>query len=52
MNPNINKSGNNKKVIRGGSWKDVSIFTGKLEDYEYTNQSEAGGFRTVMIISV
>ena len=26
INPNVNDSSNDKKVIRGGSWKDVAYF--------------------------
>ena len=49
MNPNINKSGNNKKVIRGGSWKDVKYFLQvSSRDYEYADESRSYiGFRTV-----
>ena len=49
MNPNINKSGNKKKVIRGGSWKDVKYFLQvSSRDYEYADQSRSYiGFRTV-----
>ena len=49
MNPNINKSDNNKKVIRGGSWKDVKYFLQvSSRDYEYADQARSYiGFRTV-----
>ena len=49
MNPNINKSGNNKKVIRGGSWKDVKYFLQvSSRDYEYADESRSYiCFRTV-----
>ena len=49
MNPNVNKDGNNKKVIRGGSWKDVKYFLQvSSRDYEYADQPRSYiGFRTV-----
>jgi len=49
MNPNVNKEGNNKKVIRGGSWKDVAYFLRvSTRDYEYADTSRSFiGFRTV-----
>ena len=49
MNPNINVRQNNKKVIRGGSWKDVKYFLQvSSRDYEYsTNATSYIGFRTV-----
>ena len=49
MNPNVNKEGNNKKVIRGGSWKDVKYFLQvSSRDYEYADQPRSYiGFRTV-----
>ena len=49
MNPNVNNLYNEKKVIRGGSWKDVKYFLQvSSRDYEYENQPRSYiGFRTV-----
>ena len=49
MNPNVNKSDNQKKVIRGGSWKDVKYFLQvSSRDYEYADEATSYiGFRTV-----
>ena len=49
MNPNVNNMTNNKKVIRGGSWKDVKYFLQvSSRDYEYADQPRSYiGFRTV-----
>ena len=49
MNPNVNKSDNKKKIIRGGSWKDVKYFLQvSSRDYEYADQARSYiGFRTV-----
>lgn len=49
MNPNVNNESNNKKVIRGGSWKDVKYFLQvSSRDYEYADQPRSYiGFRTV-----
>ena len=49
MNPNVNNKSNNKKVIRGGSWKDVKYFLQvSSRDYEYADQPRSYiGFRTV-----
>ena len=49
MNPNVNNYYNNKKIIRGGSWKDVKYFLQvSTRDYEYQNQARSYiGFRTV-----
>lgn len=49
MNPNVEDRSNKRKVIRGGSWKDVAYF---LEvgsrDYEYSDTARSFiGFRTV-----
>ena len=49
MNPNIENRKNKRKIIRGGSWKDVAYF---LEvgsrDYEYADTARSYiGFRTV-----
>ncbi|WP_117884782.1 T9SS ring complex lipoprotein PorK/GldK [Aureibaculum luteum] len=49
MNPNVNDSGNQRKVIRGGSWKDVAYFLEvSTRDYEYGDSARSYvGFRTV-----
>ena len=49
MNPNVNNIYNAKKIIRGGSWKDVKYFLQvSSRDYEYENQPRSYiGFRTV-----
>ena len=49
MNPNYNQKGNDKKVIRGGSWKDVGYFLKvSSRDYEYKDSARSYiGFRTV-----
>ena len=49
MNPNINNASNKKKVVRGGSWKDVKYFLQvSSRDYEYADQPRSYiGFRTV-----
>lgn len=49
MNPNVNVAENRKKVIRGGSWKDVKYFLQvSSRDYEYEDQPRSYiGFRTV-----
>ncbi|UAM96955.1 gliding motility lipoprotein GldK [Polaribacter litorisediminis] len=49
MNPNVEDRRNKRKIIRGGSWKDVAYF---LEvgsrDYEYADTARSYiGFRTV-----
>ncbi|MCH3880761.1 MULTISPECIES: T9SS ring complex lipoprotein PorK/GldK [Tenacibaculum] len=49
MNPNVENRENKKKIIRGGSWKDVAYF---LEvgsrDWEYSDTARSYiGFRTV-----
>lgn len=49
MNPNVENRKNKRKIIRGGSWKDVAYF---LEvgsrDYEYADTARSYiGFRTV-----
>jgi gliding motility-associated lipoprotein GldK len=49
MNPNVEDRKNKRKIIRGGSWKDVAYF---LEvgsrDYEYSDTARSYiGFRTV-----
>jgi len=49
MNPNVNNKDNLRKVIRGGSWKDVSYFLRvSTRDYEYADSARSYiGFRTV-----
>lgn len=49
MNPNAGSSQNRRKVIRGGSWKDVAYFLQvSTRDYEYQDSARSYiGFRTV-----
>jgi len=49
MNPNVEISKNQRKVIRGGSWKDVAYFLEvSTRDYEYSDSARSYiGFRTV-----
>ena len=49
MNPNVNDQENKRKVIRGGSWKDVAYYTQvNTRDYEYQDSARSYiGFRTV-----
>ena len=49
MNPNVNDLSNKRKVIRGGSWKDVAYFLQvSSRDYEYQDSARSYiGFRTV-----
>ena len=49
MNPNVNNESNKKKIIRGGSWKDVKYFLQvSSRDYEYADKPRSYiGFRTV-----
>jgi len=49
MNPNIGDRENKRKVIRGGSWKDVAFFLEvSSHDYEYADSARSYiGFRTV-----
>ncbi|NVN17538.1 gliding motility lipoprotein GldK [Muricauda sp. HICW] len=49
MNPNIGSQDNQRKVIRGGSWKDVAYFLQvSTRDYEYQDSARSYiGFRTV-----
>lgn len=49
MNPNVKDKLNMKKVIRGGSWKDVAYFLEvSTRDYEYADSARSYiGFRTV-----
>ena len=49
MNPNVASGDNDRKVIRGGSWKDVAYFLQvSTRDYEYRDSARSYiGFRTV-----
>ena len=49
LNPNMAFSGEERKVVRGGSWKDVAYFLRvSSRDYEYADTSRSYiGFRTV-----
>ncbi|MET7030493.1 T9SS ring complex lipoprotein PorK/GldK [Sediminicola luteus] len=49
MNPNAVSAQNRRKVIRGGSWKDVAYFLQvSTRDYEYQDSARSYiGFRTV-----
>ena len=49
MNPNAGDAQNARKVIRGGSWKDVAYFLQvSTRDYEYSDSARSYvGFRTV-----
>ncbi len=49
MNPNADSNNNARKVIRGGSWKDVAYFLQvSTRDYEYKDSARSYiGFRTV-----
>jgi gliding motility-associated lipoprotein GldK len=49
MNPNVEDAANHRKVIRGGSWKDVAYFLEvSTRDYEYADTARSYiGFRTV-----
>jgi len=49
MNPNVPDEKNERKVIRGGSWKDVSYFLQVgTRDFEYADSARSFiGFRTV-----
>lgn len=49
INPNVNDTENRRKVIRGGSWKDVAYFLQvSSRDYEYQDSARSYiGFRTV-----
>lgn len=49
ISPNVSSSENIKKVIRGGSWKDVSYYLQvSTRDYEYSDSARSFiGFRTV-----
>jgi len=49
MNPNVEIEDNHRKVIRGGSWKDVAYYLQvSTRDYEYGDSARSYiGFRTV-----
>jgi hypothetical protein len=49
FNPNVNKKDDPRKVIRGGSWKDVAYFLQvSTRDYEHADSARSFiGFRTV-----
>jgi gliding motility-associated lipoprotein GldK len=49
MNPNVPDPSNQRKVVRGGSWKDVAYFLQvSTRDYEYADSARSYiGFRTV-----
>ena len=49
FNPNVNDEENERKVVRGGSWKDVAYFLQvSSRDYEYADSARSYiGFRTV-----
>lgn len=49
MNPNVPDQSNERKVTRGGSWKDVSYFIQSgTRDFEYADSARSYiGFRTV-----
>ena len=49
MNPNAGSGQNQRKVIRGGSWKDIAYFLQvSTRDYEYQDSARSYiGFRTV-----
>ncbi|WP_369048612.1 gliding motility lipoprotein GldK [Tenacibaculum sp. UWU-22] len=49
MNPNVEDEKNQRKIIRGGSWKDVSYFLEvSSRDWEYADTARSYiGFRTV-----
>lgn len=49
MNPNVSDLSNKRKVVRGGSWKDVSYFLQVgTRDFEYQDTARSYiGFRTV-----
>ena len=49
INPIVNNKSNQRKVVRGGSWKDVAYFLQvSSRDYEYADSARSYiGFRTV-----
>ena len=48
INPSVNDIDNQRKVVRGGSWKDVAYFLQvSSRDYEYADSARSYiGFRT------
>jgi len=49
INPSVNDENNQRKVVRGGSWKDVAYYLQvSSRDYEYADSARSYiGFRTV-----
>ncbi len=49
INPSVNDKENHRKVVRGGSWKDVAYFLQvSSRDYEYADSARSYiGFRTI-----
>ncbi|WP_452221453.1 T9SS ring complex lipoprotein PorK/GldK [Lacinutrix salivirga] len=49
INPSVNDQNNERKVVRGGSWKDVAYYLQvSSRDYEYADSARSYiGFRTV-----
>jgi gliding motility-associated lipoprotein GldK len=49
INPSVNVASNQRKVVRGGSWKDVAYYLAvSSRDYEYADSARSYiGFRTV-----
>jgi formylglycine-generating enzyme required for sulfatase activity len=49
MNPNVEDRKNKRKIVRGGSWKDVAYFLDVgTRDFEYADTARSFiGFRTV-----
>ncbi|WP_298498095.1 gliding motility lipoprotein GldK [uncultured Algibacter sp.] len=49
INPSVNDESNKRKIVRGGSWKDVAYFLQvSSRDYEYADSARSYiGFRTV-----
>ena len=49
MNPNVSDRTNQRKVVRGGSWKDVGyMMQVSTRDFEYADSARSYiGFRTV-----
>lgn len=54
LNPNMSFDDENRKVVRGGSWKDVAYFLRvSSRDFEYSDTSRSYiGFRTVQDLSL
>jgi formylglycine-generating enzyme required for sulfatase activity len=49
INPSVEDESNERKVVRGGSWKDVAYYLQvSSRDYEYADSARSYiGFRTV-----